>query len=154
MPSVYHEPELTEPVQLCDPGGNLNRNAIGWSRHPLHNCNLKGHWPRKKRWNYWAIVSKTHLFSVTLSDVDYLGLPFIYLLDFQSTEFIEKTLLRPFGMGCHLPPEVDGDVNYEHKAMPISMVNTTQGTRISVGCPDFGGKPLQANFMVVSASGT
>ena len=80
MPSVYHEPELTQPVQLCDSRGNLNPDAIGWSRHPLHDCNLRGHWLRKKRWNYWAITSPTHFFSVTLSNIDYMGLPCVYLL--------------------------------------------------------------------------
>ena len=148
MPTPYHEPELTQPVDLCNQSGNLNPQAIGWSRQPLHHCNLSGHWPRKKRWNYWAIVSPTHLFSVTLSDIDYMGLPFIYLLDFDTKTFTEKTLLKPFGVGCHLPPEVDGDVVYNDKAMPISMINTEQSTRLSIGCPDFGGKPLQADFMV------
>jgi hypothetical protein len=148
MPTVYHEPELTQPVNLCDPRGNLNPAAVGWSRQPLHTCNLHGHWPRKKRWNYWAIVSSTHLFSVTLSNIDYMGLPFIYFLDFKTKAFIEKTLLKPFGAGCHLPPKVDGDVTYDDPAMPISMVNTELGTRLSIGCPDFCGKPLQANFLV------
>ena len=97
--TVYTEPELTAPVDLCDSDGNLNPAAIGWSRNPLHNCNLKGHWPRKKRWNYWAIVSPTHLFSITLSNVDYLGLPFVYILDFKTKDFAEKTLLIPFGFG-------------------------------------------------------
>jgi len=145
---TYHEPELTQPVDLCDSQGNLNPNAIGWSRQPLHNCNLSGHWPRKKRWNYWAILSPTHLFSVTLSDVDYLGLPFIYLLDFQSKSFAEKTLLKPFSAGINLLPTVDGDVIYSDPAMPISMQNSEDGVRIKVSCPDFDGKPLEANFFV------
>jgi hypothetical protein len=153
MPSLYHEPELTQPVNLCDPRGNLNPAAVGWSRHPLHLCNLKGHWPRKKRWNYWAIVSPTHLFSITLSNVDYLGLPFIYLLDFKTKTFTEKTLLKPFGTGCNLPPQVDGDVVYQDPAMPISMLTTDTGTRLTVGCPDFGGKPLKADFLVHRPTG-
>lgn len=153
MSNGYHEPELTEPIELCDQHGNLNPAAIGWSRYPLHHCNLKGHWPRKKRWNYWAIVSSTHLFSVTLSNIDYLGLPFVYFLDFKTKTFTEKTLLKPFGAGCHLPPEVNGDIFYEDPAMPIAMVNTDQATRLSVACPDFDGKPLQADFLVHRPAG-
>lgn len=148
MSTPYHEPELTETVELCDQRGNLNPDAIGWSRHPLHVCNLKGHWPRKKRWNYWAIVNDTHLFSVTLSDIDYLGLPFIYLLDFETKTFTEKTLLKPFGAGCHLPPNIDGDVIYNDPAMPISMLTSQECTHLSVACPDFNGKPLKAEFDV------
>lgn len=29
MMAIYHEPELTEPVELCDQRGNLNPDAIG-----------------------------------------------------------------------------------------------------------------------------
>lgn len=153
MEKAYHEPEITQSVDLCDKRGNLNRDAVGWSRRPLHHCNLKGHWPRKKRWNYWAVVSPTHLFSVTLSDVDFLGLPFIYFLDFQSQAFAEKTLLKPFGAGCHLPPEVDADVTYDDPAMPITMQTTGNGVHLQVSCPDFEGKPLQADLFVHKPQG-
>ncbi len=153
MSSLIPEPELTEPVQLCDLHGNLNPSAVGWSRQPLHNCNLSGHWPRKKRWSYWAIVSPTHLFSVTLSNIDYLGLPFIYFLDFETQTFAEKTLLKPFGAGCHLPPQVYGDVTYSDPAMPMAMHTTDQGTLLTVACPDFAGKPLRAEFFVHRPAG-
>jgi len=149
----YHEPELTHPVDLCSPNGNLNPDAIGWSRQPLHFCNLKGHWPRKKRWNYWAIVSPTHLFSVTLSNVDYMGLPFIYLLDFETKTFAEKTLLKPFGAGCELLPQVNGDVVYDDPAMPIEMLHNEHGVQIKVGCPDFQGKPLSVGLQVYYPEG-
>ena len=148
MNTVYHEPELDHPVDLCDSHGNLNPAAVGWSRQPLHHCNLKGHWPRKKRWNYWAIVSPTHLFSVTLSDVDYLGLPFIYILDFDTKKFAEKTLLKPFSAGIDLPPVVDADVIYEDPAMPISMLQNEPGVQLKVSCPDLEGKPLQVDLQV------
>jgi hypothetical protein len=148
MTNLYLEPEITLPVQLCDKSGQLNPQAVGWSRSPLHECNLSGHWPRKKRWNYWAVVSPTHLFSVTLSDVDYLGLPFVYLMDFSTKEFSEKTLLKPFGAGCNLPPTVDGDVIYSDPVMPISMRQTPKGTHLVVRCSDFDGKPLEADLMI------
>ena len=153
MKSSYHEPELTKLVDLCDSSGNLNPDAIGWSRQPLHHCNLSGHWPRKKRWNYWAIVNPTHLFSVTLSDVDYMGLPFIYILDFETKAFAEKTLLKPFGSGCHLPPEVAADVIYQDPAMPIAMRQTSDGVHLEVACPDLDGKPLKADLRVHNPEG-
>ncbi|MCB2209585.1 DUF2804 domain-containing protein [bacterium] len=153
MSAKYHEPELTQPVDLCDLQGNLNPDAVGWSRHPLHYCNLKGHWPRKKRWNYWAIVSRDHLFSVTLSDVDYLGLPFIYLLDFNSKAFAEKTLLKPFAAGIDLLPAVEEDVVYTDPAMPILMRQNEQGVQLKIGCPDFDGKPLEVDLQVYVPEG-
>ncbi|MFW5713751.1 MAG: DUF2804 domain-containing protein [Brevefilum sp.] len=148
MPKTYYEPELIKPVSLCDQKGNLNPDAVGWSRRPLHYCNLRGHWPRKKRWNYWAIVSPTHLFSVTLSDVDYLGLPFLYLLEFDTQIYAEKTLLKPFGAGIHLPPEVDANVVYEDRSMPISMKAVGNGVHLELSCPDLAGQPLKVDLFV------
>ncbi len=142
------EPELTQPVNLCQENGQLNPDAVGWSRHPLHTCNLKGHWPRKKRWNYWCVVSPTHLFSVTLSNVDYLGLPFIYLLDFETNSFVERTLLKPFGDGCDLPPVVNADVIYDDPTMPIQMIQEEGGVHLLISCPDFEGQPLKADLHV------
>ncbi|MBE2198896.1 MAG: hypothetical protein IAE79_09825 [Anaerolinea sp.] len=43
------ERELTALVDLCLPNGRLNPAAVGWSRAPLHRCNLHGRWPGKKR---------------------------------------------------------------------------------------------------------
>jgi len=153
MHEIIQEPELTEPVNLCDSRGNLNPAAVGWSRRPLHHCNLRNHWLRKKRWNYWAVVSPTHLFSVTLSNVDYLGLPFIYLLDFENKVFTEKTLLKPFGAGCELPPGVDADVIYKDPAMPIAMLQTEEGVHLQVGCPDLQGKPLEVDLLIHKPQG-
>lgn len=147
------EREITQAVNLCDDRGNLNPAAIGWSRHPLHHCNLKGHPLRKKQWNYWAVVSPTHLFSVTLSDVDYLGLPFVYILDFEKQTFAEKTLLRPFGGGIQMPPEVNASVEDSNPAMPIAMLQNDQGVQIKVSCPDFEGKPLDVDLQVYYPEG-
>lgn len=148
MNTKTQEPELTKPVNLCNARGNLNPAAIGWSRHPLHHCNLRGHWLRKKQWNYWAIVSPTHLFSVTLSDVDYLGLPFVYVLDFETKEFAEKTLIKPFGGGVEMPPEVAADVRDDGPAMPIALLQNDKGVQIKVNCPDFEGQPLNVDLQV------
>ena len=86
------EKELTQPVNLCLPNGSLNPDAIGWSRNPIQTCNLSGHPLRKKQWNYWCVTSPTHLFSITLSNIDYMGLAFAYSLDFKTKKFTEQTV--------------------------------------------------------------
>src|SRR5512144_1160380 len=68
--ATYREPELTHQVDLCDAAGRLNPAAVGWSRTPLVRANLAGHWPRKKRWNFWNWISPRFVFSVTLADID------------------------------------------------------------------------------------
>ncbi len=143
------EKEITQPVDLCLPNGKLNPSAIGWSRQALQNCRLYGHPLRKKRWNYWCITSPTHLFSVTLSDVDYAGLPFIYFLDFATGEFIEKTIITPLGKDVQLGDKVPDDASYSGKGCQISMRQTADGVQMRVEVDDFGGKPLQAEFQIV-----
>jgi hypothetical protein len=67
---VYVERELTTRVDLCDARGRLNPNAVGFARRPLVRANLSGHWPRKKRWNFWNWIGPDCVFSVTLADID------------------------------------------------------------------------------------
>ena len=79
---VYVERELVDPVDLCDSGGRLNPAAIGFSRRPLVRANLTGHWPRKKRWNFWNWIAPDFVFSVTLADIDYASFCAFTLTDF------------------------------------------------------------------------
>lgn len=150
MSKMINEPELTKTVNLCEQDGSLNKDAIGWSRYPLHRCNLKGHWLRKKRWNYWCVTNERYLFSVTLSNVDYMGLPFVYILDFESGEFAEKTILSPFGKGCKLGEITSDPAQYQGKDLQISMVSEGMKVHIQVSCQDLGGKGLEADLWVTN----
>ena len=146
---MLQEIELTSPVDLCLPNGRLNPKAVGWSRQPLQNCRLYGHPLQKKRWNYWCITSPSHLFSVTLSDVDYAGLPFVYFLDFATGEFIEKTIITPLGKDIVLGDKVPDDATYEGKGCAINIRQKRAGIQMLVDIADFGGKKLQAEFQIV-----
>ena len=79
---VYVERELTGPVDLCDARGRLNPAAVGFSRQPLVRANLTGHWPRKKRWNFWNWIGPDFVFSVTLADIDFTSFCSFTLTDF------------------------------------------------------------------------
>jgi hypothetical protein len=127
------EKELTKPVDLCLQDSTLNPEAIGWSRFPLHTSNLSGRWPRKKRWNYWAVTTENYLFSATVSNVDYSGLVFVYLADFANDLFEEKTLIVPLGRGCDLPQIVNADVRFDGKGMQVAMLQTENGVDLGGG---------------------
>lgn len=150
---VYHERELTEPVSLCLPGGCLNREAVGWSRYPIHNCRLTGSPLRKKRWNYWCVITDRFLFSATLSDIDYLGLAFIYFLDFESLDFHELTVNRLLGQGCDLGDFVSDDALFEDRRLKLSFKTTGSSTEIKAECPDFGGREFLADLSLIHAKG-
>ena len=151
---ITAEPEITEPVRLCTKSGLLRRRSVGWSRCPLHTCNLRGQWPRKKRWNYWAINNDRYLFSATVANLDYLGIAFVYFLDFGTRRLIEKTFTTPLAVGCRLSDEPSGDATCAHKTLFVSFLDRGEaGTRISVAAPRFGGLPLAADLQVTPAPG-
>src|SRR5574341_2433295 len=79
-----HEPEITSPVKLCTRKGLLRRASVAWSRLPLHTCNTRGHWPRKKKWNYWAVTSDRFLFSATEANLEDTGIVLIDCVDFKT----------------------------------------------------------------------
>lgn len=143
---AYFEPELTDKVNLCTEKGTLNPEAVGWSRQPLHNCNLRGRFPRKKRWNYWCITTEEFLFSVTLSDIDYLGLAFVYFLDFNSGYFHEMTVPRLLARGCKLPDTAEGNMEFRSSKLNLSFIQTPTGVKISVHSPNFDGQTLKAEI--------
>ncbi len=153
MRACFEERELAEAVDLCGPGARLNPAAVGWSRRPLHRCNIAGHWLRKKKWDYWCVTSDRHLFSVTLSNLDYMGLAFAYFLDFGSKRFVEKTVMAPFGAGCGLGVQVGEDVSFRSRAMTLSFTRGGSGTRLRVSSPSFGGVPLEADLVVERPAG-
>ena len=144
----FEEKEIAEAVNLCDARGRLLPAAVGWSRRPLHTCNLSGHPLRKKRWNYWCITSDSCLFSVTLASVDYMGMAFAYFLEYDSGRFVEKTITVPFGRGCDLPDTVRGDVVFSHRDMSLRFAEDGGGTAIHVESPTFGGAALSTDFLV------
>jgi hypothetical protein len=119
---TYVEREVVEPVDLCDARGRLNLDAVGWSRLPLVRANLRGHWPRKKRWNFWNWISPRFVFSVTLADIDY-GAFCQTFIDFRPTFAGRHDLLPTRRIG---PPEhVERSVAFRSRAMEYR--NATEG---------------------------
>ena len=99
------ELELTEAVDLCDAGGRLNPGARGWSRVPLHRCNLSRAWGRKKRWDYWAVLADDLYLSLTYADIDYAGTASLWIHQPSTGLTIAHDQLIPFGRGFALPDE-------------------------------------------------
>lgn len=99
------ERELTAPVELCD-GRRLSPEARGWSRRPLHRANLAGAWGRKKRWDYWCVITPEVIVSLVYADIDYVGLASCWILD--RTDHADATagVMRPFARGLSLPDQV------------------------------------------------
>lgn len=148
----YHERELTEPADLCDDRGILNPEAIGWSRAPLLRANLKGHWPRKKKWNFWNWISKDFVLSATISDIDLVTFCSIFFIDFKTKEHIEAIAFKSHG-SVLMPEHVERSISFSSGSLEVDMDH--QGDRINVRCrcPKIKGRSLRADFFIHKPQG-
>ncbi len=150
--SAYEEPELTVPVQLCGPDGRLNRAAVGWSRRPLHVCNLPASLGRKKKWNYWAVNNNEILFSATIADIDIAQTAGVYTFERSTHRHIDKSVVRPAGT-IVMPEGVHGDIVIDHPRLRVALTDDGAGTRIRASAEDFGGMRLEADIVVARPVG-
>jgi len=140
--------EITNQVLLCDSGGRLNPEACGWSSAPLHVCNLKGRFPRKKKWDYWCIMGPRFLFSATVANVDYAGLGDIYFLEYDTRRLAEQIAFRPFSKAPFMPETVGDSIHFKHRGLDLSFEQTDTGLAMRVRSQRFEGKPLAADIQI------
>lgn len=72
--------ELLSPVDLCLANGALAPDAVGWSRRPLHRCNVPG----GKRWNWWGVTDGRLFFVALVASVEAGSLGLVSLTDLAS----------------------------------------------------------------------
>ncbi|HEY8173390.1 MAG TPA: DUF2804 domain-containing protein [Dehalococcoidia bacterium] len=149
---MHREPELTAPVLLCAPNGMLNPKAVGWSRHPLHTCNLPSALARKKKWNYWAVTNDDLLFSATIADVDLLQVGSAYIFDRRTHLHLSKSVVRPAGT-ITMPELTTGEIAISHPAMAVAIVDDGAVAHIRVDAADFGGRRLHADIAIARPAG-
>lgn len=78
------ERELTSPVSLTTASGTLNTDSIGWARSPLVDTSGVGGWRgagRNKRWEYWNVMTPTHILALTVSSLDYAAVHEVWVFD-------------------------------------------------------------------------
>ncbi|MFI6922551.1 DUF2804 domain-containing protein [Nonomuraea spiralis] len=130
-----HEREITAPIDLCLPGGRLNPAAVGWTRTPLHRAGLRG-WGRRKRWEYWGVVTPSHIIGLVASSLDYAGVHGIYVLDRATGEEFAKDVVVPLARGAVLPDRSGaGTVSVRGGGLAIEIRQDPGGTRIHAAAP-------------------
>lgn len=122
-----HESEITAPVDLCLPDGSLNPRAVGWSRHPVHQANLRG-WGRTKRWEYWAVQSPDCVLALTVSSIDYLALHTVWFSDFHRE--IDRTAIIPLGRVTLPRTSGGGEVGVRSGDLQIRIEPTAETIRL------------------------
>jgi hypothetical protein len=131
-PSI--ERELTTRVSLTRPDGGLNPDAVGWSRVPLHDTAGipgRGSWGRNKRWEYWNVMSPSHIVALTVSCVDYMSLHEIWVLDRATGETVGTTAISPGGRSAQLPASLgEGPARARTGRVTIDIDEAFDGTRL------------------------
>jgi hypothetical protein len=149
--SFYEEPELTLPVDLCDSSGRLNPAAVGWSRTPLVRANLSGHWPRKKRWNFWSWIAPEFVLSVTVADIDYAAFCDVSFTDFASGRTISAMAPKLPGR-LEMPEHVERTIAL--RGGRVEYRNANQGDRLEVTVRARAGDvPIAGDFTVAVPPG-
>ncbi|MBX7254759.1 MAG: DUF2804 domain-containing protein [Candidatus Hydrogenedentes bacterium] len=127
----------------------MNPEAVGWSRHPVHVCNLRGFYPRKKKWDYWCIVGDRFLFSTTIAHIDYLSVGALYFLEYASNRYAEHVVVKPFARTPIMPETVEGSIQFEQKDTRIAFESAETTVRLSIHADSFAGQPLDAAIEIV-----
>lgn len=153
VPGRCTEREITAPVDECRPDGRLAPEAVGWSRRPLHRCNLRGAPGRKKRWDYWCVTSGSHLLSITYTDLDYAGLASAWVLEYEPLRLVEKSVIVPFARGFAQPATVGGGpIRFDRDGLRIDVTEASDGTRLQVAFDTPRG-PVDADVFVALPPG-
>jgi hypothetical protein len=143
----YDEREVTESVDLCDARGRLNPDAVGWSRFPIVRANLSGHWPRKKRWNFWNFISSGYVLTITLADIDYAAFCAVAFTDFGTGESVSTTsFTRPRSFS--MPEHVERTVSFRSGTVSYSNVNEGEDLEIDFRARTKGGEEIAGEFVV------
>lgn len=140
------EREIYSAVELCDAKGQLNPEAIGFARKPLIMSNLKGNFMRKKKWNYWCVFGEEIMFSATISHLDYATVCFVYVLNYETQRFHEKTVVMPFSRKRVIADDSMETCKFQHPDMNIEFLYDRNSTRINVQIEDFDGEKLTAEL--------
>lgn len=99
------ERELTEPVSLTRADGMLETAAIGFARSPLVDTSgIDGRhsWGRNKRWEYWNVITPTHILALTVSSLDYAAVHEVWVFD--------RATQRSWGGAATVLPSRDVDL--------------------------------------------
>ncbi len=116
--------EVTSSIDLLGPDGRILEE--GWARRPLwryDRSRIRAGWHRIKEWDYYAIISHSGRFgiTVTMSDLGYAGLFAVCFLDFSRGYCHQVDTLRAFPRGkTGFSPDSDtGTVSFRDSRLSL-----------------------------------
>lgn len=123
------EREITSPVSLTTADGRFNPESQGWTRTQLHDTSGIGQRSRgrNKRWEYWNVMTPTHIIALTVSWVDYMALHAVWMFDRTTGAAIDVTDIVPGGRSATLPPPLSAMARLERAADDCRSTSTSSG---------------------------
>jgi hypothetical protein len=125
--------EITEPVRLVRRDGRLDPASTGWTRRQLHDTDRIGHglygWGRNKRWEYWGVVTPTHIIALTIAGLDFANVRQLWVLDRATLIAIDGFEIGPLGRGMRLTGTHGAGVNESRgRTLSLRFEDTESGT--------------------------
>ncbi|MEN9823046.1 MAG: hypothetical protein RLZ04_1472 [Actinomycetota bacterium] len=149
-----HERELTRPVDLCDGHGRLNDDARGWSRHPMLRANLRRAHGRKKKWDYWCVITDEVVVSFVYADVDYVGLANVWVMNHATGDQATAGVMVPFARRFSMPEQVcEGTVSHEQGRFALRITETPEHTEITARGTDPKAGDIEVDLRVLKPQG-
>lgn len=137
---VASEHELTKAVGLTGPDGRLNRAAVGFARSALVDTSGIGRGRRRgrnKRWEYWNVITPTHIAALTVSSIDYAAVHEVWIFDRVTGEEAGRAVTVIPPRGVELPASLDdGPSRARGKDLTIDVEPLGEGrTRLRAAIP-------------------
>ncbi len=127
--------ELVAPVSLCTARGLLNPEAVGWSREPLHNANLRGQ-VHSRRWEHWAVVTPRFFVGLTIATAGYGGNHRISVLDRRSGAETAHWIREPFARTAQLPDRAAAGISrVQARGVMLEFAVTPTRARLRASAP-------------------
>jgi hypothetical protein len=133
------ERELTHAVSLTGADGRLNRAAVGWMRGPLLDTSgIDGRrvWGRNKRWEYWNVMTPTHIVGLTVSSLDYAAVHEVWVFDRVTETAVHRAVTGILSGSATLPASLgDGPARARARDLTIDIEEVEGGTRLRAAIP-------------------
>lgn len=108
---------------------------------------------RIKEWDYYGITTDEYFVSATVSNLGYAGLVFVYFIDFRTREYIEDTLITPFGKGFTLGKTSDDNSFFMNGDITFKFLKNETEREIFISWPKFGkGRGFRAHWVIRQTS--
>lgn len=145
--------EVTKNQPLLDPEGRVSEP--GWARSPVWRYDrrqIKAPGFRIKEWDYYLITNDHFGAAFTISDLGYIGMLSVSVLDFDKREHHTETVLVPFPMGrFHLGSHSDqGNAEFQNERVHLKYSMVFDRRKIQCHFKNFlSGEDLDAEIWLL-----